>query len=273
MNLTGTSRLRRWVRTSLIVFSVAIYTLLAPVGYALFTLLVRIPTRTPERRARCLQRVVGAAFSGFHHWLRWLRILDFDPRPLRNQLPSGPFVVVANHPTLTDATAVLSAVPNLCTAVRSDLFHKPSLQPLLSGAGHFDAGTDNPLASLGLLEHAVERLHQGFRVLIFPEGTRSNLFGLRRFGRSAFEAATRARVPIVALLITERPTYLAKGGRLFGPPSELPVKRLKVLEIIDPSHFSEDTRALRDYVEASYRQALGLRSSAEAASSPVEEAG
>lgn len=272
MNLTGTRRVQRWVRTSLIVFSVAIYTLLAPVGYALFALLVRIPTRVPERRARRLQAIVRAAFSGFHHWLRWLRIVDFDPRPLRSQLPDGPFVVIANHPTLTDATAVLSAIPDLTTAVRSDLFNKRSLRPLLAGSGYFDAGSENPLGSVSLLEQAVARLQQGFRVLIFPEGTRSDRAGLRRFGRSAFEAASRARVPIVALLITEHPPYLAKGGRLFGPPSQLPVKRLKVLEIMDPSHFSEDTRALRDYVEASYREALGLRPLAEAAIAPAADA-
>lgn len=251
-----------WLRTLLVIASVAFYAVMAPFGYAFFALLVRLPTRHPERRSRLLQHVVWRAFGLFHDWLRTARILDFDPRAARPQLPGGTFVVVANHPTLTDATALLATVPNLCTAVRSDIFHKPMLRPLLAACRNFDAGVDNPLGAESVVDASVQRLKEGQRVLIFPEGTRSPPTGIRRFGRSAFEAAVRAQVPIVALLVEESPRWLSKGGLpLFGPPAVLPVKRLEVLRILNPADFSGDSRQIRDYIENLYRERLAVRTS------------
>jgi 1-acyl-sn-glycerol-3-phosphate acyltransferase len=248
---------RVW-RAWLIFASVSFYMLMAPFGYAFFALLARIPTRAPDKRAASLQALVWRAFSLFHAWMRWLRVLDYEPRLLRAQLPaSGSFVVVANHPTLTDTTAILASVPRLCTAVRTDVFRKAWLKPLLSASQHFDAGEANPLGAEVMIEAAVRRLNQGFRVLIFPEGTRSPRRGMRRFGRAVFEAACRANVPIVAVYIEEEPAWLAKGGySLFGPPAVLPVKRAELLGIFDPANFSRDSKRIRDYIEARYRERL-----------------
>jgi 1-acyl-sn-glycerol-3-phosphate acyltransferase len=257
MSRVGARRLERRLRTFLVVASVTFYTVMAPFGYAFFAALACIPSRFPARRAAALQTVVWRAFGLFHDWLRTVRILDFNPRQLRGELPSGTYMVVANHPTLTDATALLSTLPRMCTAVRTDLFKKPWLRPLLSAAHHFDAGPENPLGAEVVVKAAQERLEQGFRVLIFPEGTRSPRGGLRRFGRSAFEAACRAHVPIVAVLIRETPGWLGKDGYpLFGPPAVLPVKRLEVLKILSPTDFSGDSRQIRDYIEAIYRERL-----------------
>jgi 1-acyl-sn-glycerol-3-phosphate acyltransferase len=251
--------MERWFRTLLVVASVSFYSLMAPFGYAFFAILSYVPTRAPARRALLLQAIVWRAFGLFHDWLRAVRILDFNPRALRAQLPGGTYLLVANHPTLTDATALLATAPRLCTAVRSDVFRKPWLRPLLAASRHFDAGEGNPLGAEVMVNAAVARLAEGFRVLIFPEGTRSPRRGLRRFGRSAFEAACRANVPIVAVLIRERPEWLGKGGRpLFGPPAALPVKRLEVLKVLSPADFSGDSRQIRDYIEKIYRERLAV---------------
>ena len=256
MSPRGVSRLRRWQCLTLVALSLAIYTALAPFGYALFALIALLPARSPQKRARRLRHVVRSAMGLLHGWMRLTRLLDFRPSELSRQLPAGPYVVVANHPTLTDSTALLSAIPDVCTAVRTDLFNRRSLRPLLAACGHFDAGPTNPLGGARFLDQAVKRLGMGLPVLVFPEGTRSPRGGLGHFGRSAFEAACRAGVPVVAILIRENPEFLAKGQGLFGHPAAVPEKRAQVWRVLSPGDFSEDSRRMRDYVESEYRQAL-----------------
>ena len=247
----------RILRLTTIAISVGVYTVVAPFGYALFALLWLLPGRDQGQRTRFTQRVVRGAFSALHRWMRLTRILDFAPGHFSSCLPEGPFVVVANHPTLTDTTALLGTVPQLCTVVRHDLYERYWLRPLLRGAGHFDAGVSSSnLSVTTLIGTAVTRLRLGFRVLVFPEGSRSPEHGLGRFARAPFEIACRARVPVVAVKIDENPTWLAKGDRLLGPVSDIPVKKLGVLEIVVPDDFSGDSRAMRDYVERLYQSAL-----------------
>jgi 1-acyl-sn-glycerol-3-phosphate acyltransferase len=232
---------------------------MAPFGYALFALVGVSPWPSMRVRARFLQAVVRRAFVGLHAYLRFIRFLDHTPQ---NHCPRdvGACVVIANHPSLTDALAILASIPSLCTAVRADLFDKYWLRPLLQGCGHISAGTSNPLSGLAVITGSVERLKQGFRVLLFPEGTRSPVEGgLRPFGRSAFSAACTANVPVVALLIREHPSWLAKGSPLSVPREGTAIKTVQLLKVVRPEDFLGDSRLMRDYVEALYREALDLR--------------
>jgi 1-acyl-sn-glycerol-3-phosphate acyltransferase len=264
-------RVKRCYRVVAAIFSMAFYVAMAPFGYLAFTTLALVPTRDPIRRAHRLQNVMRAAFALMHHWLRWVRILDCDPRQLRGAIPDYPCVIVANHPALDDVTTIMGGVPRLCTAVNRRTFHRWWLRPLLEQAGQFSGGVHNPLGSATVLESAAERLGRGFRVLVFPEGARSPPGQLRRFARGAFEIACRVGVPVVPILIRADPLWLKRGDRLLIPPAELPRKRLEVLETLHPADFAGDSRNMRDYAEAMYSRALGapiaaLPSTASAAS-------
>jgi 1-acyl-sn-glycerol-3-phosphate acyltransferase len=160
---------------------------------------------------------------------------------------------------MTDAMALLASVPGLCTAVRADIYDRYWIRPLLRGAGHFSAGFGNPLSGASVVQSSVDRLVQGFRVLLFPEGTRSPVGGgLHPFGRTAFEVACRADVPVVAVLIHEDPPWLGKGSRLAESKEGVSVKSVQLLKVAHPRDFFGDSRLLRDYVETAYRQALAL---------------
>ena len=238
--------------------SILCYAVLAPFGYTGFLLLSLAPTRDRIRRAHRLQWIMSTAFSAMHHWLRWLRVMDFDPRPVRGKTPDGPFIVISNHPTLADGLSIMSAVPHVCTAVNRTTFNRWWLRPLLEGAGQFCGMAPNILGSGEVIERASERLRQGFRVLVFPEAHRSPRGELRPFARGAFEIACKTGVPIVPILVLCEPPWLARGDSVFAPTAELSRKRLEVLETLDPSDFGSDSRAMRDYTEAMYRRLLGL---------------
>jgi 1-acyl-sn-glycerol-3-phosphate acyltransferase len=161
-----------------------------------------------QRRRRC-QRILGEALAFFHWHMRYHRILDFDRRKVPFQEIAGtassnvpgPVVVIANHPTLIDTTALLCSVKYLCCISNPSFYRNPVLTPLLMCCGHINAGKGDIGDGLQVIETAVARLKAGHSLLIFPEGTRSPSHGLRTFRRGAFEIALRAGVPIQPLLI------------------------------------------------------------------------
>ncbi len=251
--------LRRNLRRAGIVLCVGTYFAASPFGYALFAVWSALPTRDPARRARALRGIVSTAFRSMHALLRWTRIVDFDPRAHAARVPASPCVLVANHPTMMDISALLAADSNLVFPVKPRLFNRFWARPLFRQSGQFEGAGQDPLRIAQMIEAAVERLEAGQRVIIFPEGTRSPERGLHPFGRVAFEIAQRAAVPIVPLVIHCAPRYLGKTNGFRRPPADLPRLRIEVLEPIDPSApglAGSSSRTLRDIVAQRIRTEL-----------------
>ena len=98
-------------------------------GLRLSTLLSVLPTRDPDARARRLQGIVCWGFRTMHDWLRFIRIIDFNPREVDGALLDGPCIVVANHRTLTDITSIMASFGPMTAAVKPEIFQ-------CGGCGH-----------------------------------------------------------------------------------------------------------------------------------------
>lgn len=242
---------QRTVRRIGVALCVGLYFAASPIGYAIFAFWAAVPARDPARRARDLRAIVTFAFRSMHGFLRWARIVDFDPAEHAAQIPDRPCVLVANHPTLMDISALLSADSNLVYPVKPSLFNSYWGRPLFRSAGLFEGAGQDPLRVAQMVEAATAQLAAGRRVIIFPEGTRSPDRGIHEFGRVAFEIARRAGVPIVPLVITCRPRFLGKTSGFSRPPAALPRLRIRVLEPLDPlapQGSGSSSRTLRDIV-------------------------
>lgn len=172
------------------------------------------------RRHRRCQKLVQGAFVLFHDYMRLCGLVHYDPRLAPRALPEGACVLVTNHPTLIDVSALCAAYGQLYVVVKSSLFRNPLLGPLLVLCGHIQSrknsfGTPNDVVS-----QAVERLQRGQRVLMFPEGSRSLATGMRRFHAGAFSAAREAGVPLVPAAIRAHPPGLRKGQAWYDIPVE-----------------------------------------------------
>ncbi|MBK7948129.1 MAG: 1-acyl-sn-glycerol-3-phosphate acyltransferase [Deltaproteobacteria bacterium] len=248
----------RWVRRGRqtarrigVALCVGLYFAASPIGYAIFAGWAAIPARDPARRAEELRAIVTLAFRSMHAFLRWARIVDFDPAEHAGRIPDRPCVLVANHPTLMDISALLAADSNLVYPVKSSLFNRFWARPLFRSAGLFEGAGQDPLRVRQMIDAATGQLAAGRRVIIFPEGTRSPERGIHEFGRVAFEIARRAGVPIVPLVITCRPRFLGKTSGFSRPPAALPRLRIRVLEPLDPvakPWSGSSSRTLRDIV-------------------------
>lgn len=172
-----------------------------------------------RRRQRRCQRIVQVTFVLFHDYMRLCGLVRYDPRAVPRALPGGPVVLVANHPTLVDVTALISAYGELCVVAKRSLFWNPLIGPLLRLCGHIDGGHGSFGITAPVVEEAVRRLRDGHSVLMFPEGTRSPQDGLHRFRAGAFSAAFEARVPLLPLAITAQPSGLRKGQPWYAIPT------------------------------------------------------
>ena len=241
----------------MVLTSLALYfVVLAPVGYAVLTLLSVLPTRDPDARARRLQGIVCWGFRTMHDWLRFIRIIDFNPREVDGALPDGPCIVVANHRTLTDITSIMASFGPMTAAVKPEIFHMRWLRPLIESAGFIEGASMNPIDLGDMIDAAAQSARCGTRFVLFPEGTRAPNDELLPFGRTAFEIACRANVPVVPILLRWKHPWLSKDCRLFAMPDGRTELRIEALPPVYPHDFRGSSRALKDVVQSTFRAQL-----------------
>jgi len=192
------------------------------------------------------------AFRLMHDWLRGLGVLDFNPRKIEGVLPDGPCVVVANHRTLTDITSIVAALGPMTAVVKSEVYRLWWLRPLLEGAGLIEGPTGNPLDVASVIDASVRQARTGSRLVFFPEGTRAPDDHLLPFGRTAFEIARRANVPVVPVLLHWKNPWLSKDCRLLQMPDGPTQLHLEVLPPVYPREVQGSSRALRDMIETTF---------------------
>lgn len=242
--------MRRLVRAPVVLSALALFW-----GGAIFFAWFVVPFvalrhRDPVERRRVGQRLVRRAFRLFHAYARATELMEVEV-DAGARLPDGPCVLVANHPSLADVTAILASYDDVCCVVGPAYIRNPLFGPVIRACGHIDAGTGEGLSGAQALEAALQRLREGSKLLVFPEGTRSPPAGMRAFRRGAFEIAKRARVPVVPMLVTCTPPALAKGAPFWSYP-EVAV-RLALHP--QPAVLAEGTsRSLARRVEADLRQ-------------------
>lgn len=198
----------------------------------------------PERAgARVGRRLATYGFRAYLFGLRLSRTANLDIKALDALRDAGPLIIAANHPGLLDALMVISRLPNVVCVLKASL-----LRNVLWGAGSRLARYIPNDWFLGSVNLAIEELRNGSQLLLFPEGTRTEVKPLSEFRMGVAYVSCRSRVPIQTILIEQDSDFLGKGypllkrsdmpmnfrirlGRRFAPPS-------------DPRAF---TKTLREY--------------------------
>jgi 1-acyl-sn-glycerol-3-phosphate acyltransferase len=249
----------RGLRTLRVVVTVGLYLLVLPSGilpFAIFRGWCALRGLSAVERARQLQRLCAFGLRRMHWWLRVFRVISFDARTVRLQLPPGPCVVVANHPTALDPTALIALLGECCTLVKPAVYRQRLIGALLAQAMHFEGPSHDPGSIGQVLEDAEARLNAGMHLFVFPEGTRSPEGGLLPFDRIAFAIACRAKVPVVLLGFRCDPVYLSHETPLYRPPARQPRLSLEQVAVYHPEQAEWDSRRLRDRVEGDLRKWL-----------------
>jgi len=182
---------------------------------------------------------------------------------IREVVPVGPHLIVANHTGLLDALFLLSELPEAACVFKSNLRRNPFFCAVIRENGFIanDEGLD--------LLHAMEGvLAQGRSVLVFPEGTRTVSPPLDPFKSGFALVARRADVPVYTVVIRNSCGLLAKGGgflRRYSTPFDYTFSPGPVFWVEDgekAAHFSarieqffRNTLTIDDFAPWQIRQA------------------
>lgn len=148
---------------------------------------------------------------------------------VREAIPKGPSIIVANHTGLLDALFLLTELPDVVCIFKSSLRRSPFFCGVIR-ENDFIANDEG----LDLLHAMSNALALGKTILVFPEGTRTEIPPLNEFKAGFALVARRADVRVRTIVIRNSCGLLAKGGgllRRYATPFEYVFKPGQIFEV------------------------------------------
>jgi len=125
---------------------------------------------------------------------------------------STPSVIISNHQSHIDLMAIMMLTPNLVILTKSWVWHNPFYGAIIRYADFLPIGDPDEL-----IVNVKEKVSQGYSVMIFPEGTRSEDCNIRRFYSGAFFIAEQLGLDIVPIFISGFGKVLPKKSWYLHP--------------------------------------------------------
>lgn len=121
----------------------------------------------------------------------------------KDNLPEGPCVFIANHQAYFDIMALLYAVSGKQTGfiAKNEFSKVPLLGKWINVIRGLFIKRGDVRESLKIINQGVDLINQGFSLVIFPEGTRSQKHEMADFKPGSFKLASKAKAPVVPVVI------------------------------------------------------------------------
>lgn len=119
------------------------------------------------------------------------------------ELPKEPCLFVSNHESILDMPLLVHALRDrkIIFVGKKEILKVPVMGHWLKLSKGIPIDRENPRKAMKSIELAVERIKEGYSVIIFPEGTRSKNGKVNEFKKGSFKIATKAKAPIVPVSI------------------------------------------------------------------------
>jgi 1-acyl-sn-glycerol-3-phosphate acyltransferase len=212
-------------------------------------LVIFVVTRPFDRRGLVFH-MFSCFWGSFYIYMNplWrMRIVGRERLPWR-----GPAVIAANHASLVDILVLYGLYRPFKWVAKASLFRIPVIgwNMWLNGYVSLERGDRESIRSM--MEQCQKLLAQGWPILIFPEGTRTETGELQRFKDGAFRLALEAGCPVFPVVVKGTYDTLPKHGIVFRNRMDAHVE---VLEPLDPAKF-DSVDALRDATRVAIAAAL-----------------
>lgn len=124
-------------------------------------------------------------------------------------------IQLANHQSFLDVVAFCYALrAPVAYMAKSSLFRIPVFGQLLKGLGCIPVDRTDRASSSSSMREAIRLIQSGYRIMVFPEGTRSRADGsLMPFKRGAFLLAKKSGVPLQALTVSGAGQIMPAGQK------------------------------------------------------------
>jgi 1-acyl-sn-glycerol-3-phosphate acyltransferase len=136
---------------------------------------------------------------------------------VRNVPATGPVILAANHVSHLDPPAVATGIVRECACIaKEELFRNPAFAWYISHLNAFPVRRGE--GDRAALKKSLELLKNGWPLLIFPEGTRSETGELQEPEMGVGMIAYRSGAPVVPVYVHGTNHALPRGGGLHLAP-------------------------------------------------------
>ena len=169
-----------------------------------------------------------------------------------NEKFDKPAVIIANHSSFLDILAVGLLSPKIIFLVSDWVYNSPIFGKGVRLAGFYpvSSGMDNGV------EHLRTKVKEGFSIMVFPEGTRSEDNSIKRFHKGAFYLAEQLHLDIVPIVIHGYSEVCPKGDFIINGGNTTAT----ILDRISPdnpafgNNVAERTKKISAFFKAEYKK-------------------
>ncbi len=210
------------------------------IGTILFPFIIFFTQK--ERQPFLLTNTIHYSWILFVKILTLLRLIRVEIPTQKNCKTIKGTIIVANHPTLLDIVLLISIIPNTVCLVKKALSQNFFIKHIVNRiylVNHEDPGK--------FLIKATTLLHQGLNVIIFPEGTRTDLTkGPSKLYKGFAHLALVSHAPILPIKITCHPCILGKNQKWYDIGPKTATYQIRFNKLI----FAKDTKILSQRQQA-----------------------
>lgn len=169
-----------------------------------------------------------------------------------NETFDKPAVIIANHSSFIDILAMGMLSPKIIFLVSDWVYNSPIFGGTVRKAGFYPVSEGLE----GGVEHLRKKVEEGYSLMVFPEGTRSENNVVKRFHKGAFFLAQEFNLDIIPVVIHGASEAIPKGDFVIHR-STLTVS---ILERITPennsfgNNYAERTKQISSFFKAEYRK-------------------
>ncbi len=168
----------------------------------------------------------------------------------RKETFARPAIVIANHTSFLDILVMGMLNRKFIFLVKDWVYNSPVFGPVVRKAGFYSVsrGLENGL------DHFREKINEGYSLVVFPEGTRSQSNQIRRFHKGAFYLAEQLKLDILPVIIHGTSEVLPKGDFIVNDGKIT----VKILDRISPQdlsfggNYTERTRRISSYFKQEF---------------------
>lgn len=157
-------------------------------------------------------------------------------------VPQGSCLFLFNHMSFYDIFSMLAALDDFRFGAKIELYRIPFFSTAMKHAGVLPIARDDRDKVIEVYQQAQERVNQGERFALAPEGTRQQEYKLGSFKSGPFIFALQTKTPIVPVIITGAYEVMKPGQWIPNIDCQERYIRILILQPIPVESYQLDRR-------------------------------
>ncbi len=180
------------------------------------------------------KKAIQVSFNIMLNISKFCRAYDVNFHNLEDLSKEGG-LIIANHPTYIDYVILASKIPNLNCIVKESIANNFFLQNVVNTAGYIvNSRTEDKLSEIK------EKISNGEKILIFPEGTRTDFNKDIKLKRGFAQLALRCQCSIMLFHIHCSENFLGKNCRWYHIYNNAPIFNIYFKKFISVNDLKSD---------------------------------